>query len=202
MTDIDWNAIHDLAQRVGRNMARKWPGIEAEDMAQEALTALLEHSELLADFPDNIALLTSFMGRAAGKYASRERYDFTLRTSQYLYTPAEVRGLLTHAYWDVSLRETTVPTGPDDRTSLVVWENICIALWDLDAAFGTLPAMDQARLITRFRDEAEYSSSAARVAVDRAIDKLTQRVNERINRSPEAHSGTGSRIIGRMPAAV
>lgn len=202
MTDTDWIAVHDLAQRVGRNMARKWPGIEAEDMAQEALTGLLEHPELLEDFPDNIALMTSFMGRVAGKYASRERYDYTLRTSHYLYTPAEVRGLLTHAYWDVSLRETTVPTGPDDRTSLLVWENVCIALWDLDAALETLPGMDQERLTRRFRDEMEYSSSAERVAVDRAIDKLTQRVNERINRSPQEHVGPGSRVAGRMPAAA
>ncbi len=183
-------------------MARKWPGIEAEDMAQEALTALLEHSELLKDFPENIALVTAFMGRVAGSWASKERYDFTVRSARYLYTPAEVRGLLTHAYWDLSLRETSVPTGPDDRTSLVVWESVCVALWDLDAAIASLNPMDAARLTLRFRDEAEYANDAARKAVDRAIDTLTQRLNEHINRTPADHNGPGSRISGRMPAAA
>jgi hypothetical protein len=183
-------------------MARRWPGIEAEDMAQEAVTALVERPEILEDFPENIGLVTAFMGRVAGKYASRERYDFTVRSARYLYTPAEIRGLLEHAYWDQSLRETSVPTGPDDRTSLVVWENVCIALWDIDAALESLNPMDRIRLTLRFRDGVGYPNDAARKAVDRAIDTLTQRVNERINRPPVDHEGPGSRKAGRTPAAV
>jgi hypothetical protein len=202
VTDIDWTAIHALALRVGKKMARQWPGIDAEDMSQEALTALVERPEILADFPENVALVTALMGRVAGSYASRERYDFTVRSARYLYTPAEIRGLLTHAYWDQSLRETSVPTGPDDRTSLVVHENICIALWDLDAAFESIDGVDRLRLIRRFRDEEEYPTQAARKACDRAVDTLTQRVNEHINRTPADHDGPGSRSVGRMPAAA
>lgn len=202
MTDIDWNAIQDLAKRVGISMARKWPGIDAEDMSQEALTALVGRPELLKDFPENIKLVTAFMGRVAGSYASSERYDFTVRSARYLYTPAEIRGLLTHAYWDQSLRETSVPTGPDDRTSLVVWENICIALWDLDAALEAINPIDRMRLIRRYRDDEEYPTDAARKATDRAIDTLTMYVNQRINRSEMEHDGPGSRKAGRMPAAA
>jgi hypothetical protein len=202
VTEIDWAEIHSLALRVGKNMARRWPGIEADDMSQEAVAALVEHPEILADYPANQSLVAAFMGRAATRYASKERYDYTLRTAQYLYTPAEVRLLLTHAYWDESLRETTVPTGPDDKTHLAVYEHICVALWDLDEAFASLSGMDQVRLTRRFRDEEEYPTDAARKAVDRAVDTLTQRVNERVHRATVDHDGPGSRKVGRMPAAV
>ncbi|TQF03950.1 hypothetical protein E6W39_19050 [Kitasatospora acidiphila] len=202
MTEIDWTAIHSLAQRVGKNVARKWPGIEAEDLSQEALTALVEHPEMHQKLSENPGLMGAFMTRVATRYASRERYDYTVRSARYLYTPAEVRGLLENAYWDESLRETSVPTGPDDRTALLVHEHVCIALWDLDAAIESLSGMDQMRLTRRFRDGEEYPTDAARKAVDRAIDTLTQRINERINRTPVDHDGPGSRKAGRMPAAV
>jgi hypothetical protein len=202
VTDIDWSVIQDLARRVGKGMARKWPGIDAEDMSQEALTALVEHPEMLEGFPENIGLVTAFMGRVAGSYASRERYDYTVRSARYLYTPAEVRGLLSHAYWDLSLRETSVPTGPDDRTSLLVFENVCIALWDIDAALESISAEDRFRLQRRFRDGEEFPTDAARKAVDRAIDSLTQRINEHINRLAVEHDGPGSRTAGKLPAAA
>lgn len=85
---------------------------------------------------------------------------------------------------------------------MVVTENICIALWDLDAAFESINEMDRFRLVNRFRDGEEYPTNAARVATDRAIDTLTQRVNERINRAPVDHDGPGSRKSGRIPAAA
>jgi hypothetical protein len=125
-----------------------------------------------------------------------------VRTARYLYTPSEVRSLLESAYWDESLRETSVPTGPDDRTALSVYEHVCTALWDLDAAFESLSGMDQMRLKRRFQHGEEYPTDAARKAVDRAVDTLTRRVNERINRTPVDHDGPGSRRAGRMPAAV
>lgn len=176
----DWPALNDLAQKAGKSVARQWPGIDPEDCAQEALTALVERPTLLAEHGDNELLLWSFMRRVATRYASHERYEYTLRTSQYLYTPREVRGLLEHAYWDDSAREAGV-SGPETQTQMLVWENVCIAVWDLDEAFKSLPATDVFRLQRRFRDGEEFPTDAARKACDRAIDSLTMRLNERIN---------------------
>ncbi|MEU7096035.1 hypothetical protein [Kitasatospora aureofaciens] len=202
MTDIDWSAVKDLAQRVGRNYARQWPGIDADDISGEILLRLVESPAILNDFKEKPAVLTSIMGKIARSYCSAERYFFTVSSARYLYTPKEIRGFLTHAYWDESLRETSVPTGPEDRTALLTWQNVCIALWDIDSAFSTLSAVDRARLTLRFRDGQEYATDAARKAVDRAIDTLTQRVNERINRVPIDHDGPGSRLSRRTPAAA
>ena len=186
MTDtlaVDWPALNEMAQNVGRNVARQWPGVDAQDCAQEALTRLLESPTFLDRHLDNTELLKSFMRRVATKYASGERYEYTLRTAQYLYTPREVRGLLEHAYWDDSIRETSVPAGPETKTQMLVWENVCLAVWDLDAAMERLSPDDYWRLERRFKQGEEFPTDAARKAVDRAVDKLTMHLNERVNRA-------------------
>lgn len=183
--ETDWTALNSLAQNVGRNVARNWPGIDPEDCAQEALTALLERPKVIEVHGDNEAFLRSFMTRVATQYASGERYHYTVMSSDYLYTPKEVRGLLDNAFWDDSVRESSVPAGPDSKTQLLVWENVCVALWDLDSAFERLTGTDQFRLKRRFKDGEEFPTDAARKACDRAIDTLTQRLNERVNRAEE-----------------
>jgi hypothetical protein len=103
-------------------------------------------------------------------------------TGTWLYTPKEVRDLLEHAYWDESIRETDVPSGPDTKTEMLVWESVCVALWDIDAAFASLSAVDRFRLEKRFKDGEEYPTDAAKKATNRAVDTLTMRLNERMNR--------------------
>lgn len=183
IADLDWPALNEMAQNVGRSVARQWPGVDAQDCAQEALTRLLESPTFLDRHQDNEPLLKSFMRRAATKYASNERYEYTLRTAQYLYTPKEVRGLLEHAYWDESIRETNVPSGPETKTQLLAFENVCVAVWDLDAAMERLSPDDYWRLERRFRQDQDYPTDAARKATDRAVDKLTMLLNERVNRA-------------------
>jgi hypothetical protein len=163
---------------------------------------LVEYPAILREFPENIAVVTAVMGKLAAAYASAERYDFTVRSARYLYTPDEVRALLEHAYFDVSLRETSVPTGPDDRTSLVIWENVCVALWDMDAAFDAINGLDKLRLVSRYKFGAEFSSDAEKKATYRAVDTLTRYLNERVNRSTVDHDGPGSRKAGKLPAAA
>jgi DNA-directed RNA polymerase specialized sigma24 family protein len=172
-----------MAQNVGRSVARQWPGVDAQDCAQEALTRLLESPDILEDYQDNEPFLKSFMRRAATRYASAERYQFTLNSFEFIYTPREVRGLLEHAYWDESIRETEVPTGPDDKTQMLVWENVCVAVWDLDAAMKRLDAADYWRLERRFHQDQEPPTEAASKAIDRAVDKVTKILNERVNRA-------------------
>jgi len=202
MTDIDWQPITELAKRVGKKYAAKYPGIDAEDISQEVLVKLVEHPDILRAFPENIAVVTALMGKLAAGYASMERYDYTVRSAKYLYTPDEVRALLEHAYWDESLRETSVPTGPDDRTALVVWQNVCVALWDLDAAFTALNPADAFRLQSRYWMGNEFPTDAAKKACYRAVDTLTRYLNERVNRSTVDHDGPGSRKAGKLPAAA
>lgn len=179
----DWPALNEMAQNVGRNVARQWPGVDAQDCAQEALTRLLESRSFLERHHTNEPLLKSFMRRVASRYASNERYEYTLRTAEYLYTPREVRGLLEHAYWDESIRETDVPSGPETKTQMLVFENVCVAVWDLDDAMGRLGPDDYWRLERRFHQDQDYPTDAARKATDRAVDKLTMLLNERVNRA-------------------
>lgn len=199
MTDIDWDSINDLAQRVGRQYAAQWPGIEAEDISQEVLTGLVERPEVLKDYPASIRLVRAAMGRLAGAYCSHERYAYTVMSARWLYTPAEVRSLLENGYFDDSLRETLVPIGPDDRTRLIVFENVCVALWDIDAAMERMEPADRLRIGMRFRDGQDYPTDAARKATDRAVDRLTQLLNEHINKPSEDHDGPGARRAGRIP---
>src|SRR5689334_22674890 len=103
--------VLEIAATVGRRTAREIPGLEAEDITAEAVTRLVAKADKLGD-PEP-GYIYRVLERDAHQYASKERYDYLIGTSEYLYRPREVTALLKEAYWDPTMWD--VPSAKDDR---------------------------------------------------------------------------------------
>jgi DNA-directed RNA polymerase specialized sigma24 family protein len=178
-----------LADRVGRRVANEFPGLEAEDIASEALVRLAERAEKLPT--DDEGYVYRVLYREAVRYAAKERYDHMMGTATFVYTPREVRALLQEAYFDPAAWD--VPTAKDDYlTATVTKDTLGVSLMDLHEAWKKLKASYREILLRRFRDDEEVKDTKA---VTRAVEALTWNINRRVNRSGYAHEGPGTRQV-------
>lgn len=173
-------------------LARAYPGIEAEDIQQEIYLEMLKphrlrDAELVPEYVERQAYL-------AGKtYCEKERYDYMFHSAQYVYTPREIRALFAEAFFDRDIwqKAPTKETSPDIQAGGVV-----ISLWDLDQAYETLTASEQIA-IQKKCDMKETLIGGEQDRYERAIDKVTRYLNRGIAMKdysgPEQHEGPGSR---------
>lgn len=172
----------EMAESIGRSVAREYPGIDAEDLSSEALVVLMEKADRLKG-KDGGYIHTVLM-EAATSYAAKERYQYMVGTSSYVYRPSEVRALLAGAYWRPDSWD--VPSSKDDHLSASISKDtIFVSVLDIQAAWTRL-SRNHADTLTRvFRDghDPDY-----RVDVTRAIDALTRALNWRVNR-PSDYEG-------------
>lgn len=164
-----------LARTVGRRVARKWPGADHEDLAQEALLRLYEKVDKL--FDKETRYLYRVMERAAMSYASKERYDYMVNTSAYVYTSKEVRAMLETVYFDPEAWDT--PSQKDDPTKDWIEQGtIGVSLIDMKTAFEKISKVDRGALEERyFFQQGQAGGDAERKAVQRATDNLTKFMN-------------------------
>lgn len=164
-----------LARTVGRRVARKWPGQDHEDLAQEALLRLYEKVDKL--FDKETRYLYRVMERAAMSYASKERYDYMVNTSSYVYTPKEVRAILETVYFDPEAWDT--PTQKDDSTKDWIEQGtIGVSLIDMKTAFEKISKVDRGVLEERyFFQQGQAGDNAEQKAVQRGVDNLTKFMN-------------------------
>lgn len=164
-----------MARSVGRKVAKKWPGLDHEDLAQEALTQLYSKADKLAG--KETRYLFKVMERAAMSYASKERYDKIITSSQYVYTPAEVKALLETQYYHADSWD--VPTSKDDPTKdWVEGGTIMVSLIDIKVAMEKITPADRAGLEERFyHQKGAVGDNAERQRVYRAIEHLTKFMN-------------------------
>ncbi|WP_170026629.1 hypothetical protein [Actinomadura oligospora] len=178
-----------MASRVGRDVARQYPGIEAEDIASEAVTRFLEKAKRIGDA--EAAYVYRVLERDAAAYAAKLRYDYVISTSQYVYTPREVRALLAEVYFDASAWD--VPTGKDDWLSAEIeGRSIGISLMDLRVGMDRIKPEYRSILERRFY---HGDDSMHRKDVTRAIDALTRAVNRIAARIGRSDEGPGSRTV-------
>lgn len=182
MTDLVF-----IASQVGDRVAREFPGIESEDVAQEVIARIFENHNFPEAFdPDYLYMAMYKEGKA---YALKERYDYILSTSQYLYRPDEVRALLEEVYFQPSSQD--VPTAKDDRVSADISSGTVFAsLLDIQEAWKKIPRNHSDILLRKYADGEAIEDTKA---VTRAIDALTRAMNIHINRSGDEHVGPGSR---------
>lgn len=164
-----------MARTVGRRVARKWAGIDPEDLAQEALLQLYSKLDKLAD--KETRYLYKVMERAAMSFASKQRYDKMVETSEYVYTSKEVRALLSEAYFDPEAWD--VPSKKDDPTSdWIEIGTIGVSLMDAKSAFTKVNSTDRAVLEERFFHQGgQAGDNTEQKAVQRAVDNLTKFMN-------------------------
>jgi len=177
----------DMARRAGESVARTFPGMDAEDLSSEALTAIMENAWSVKGKDRDY--IYKALEAAAERFALKARYDYMLATSTYVYRPAEVRALLKEFYWNQD--EWDVPSGPDDRLSASISKDtVFVSVMDIQAAWKTLSSNHIDVLIRVFRDGDESVHSQY---VTRAVDALTRALNWQVNRPATDHKGPGAR---------
>jgi hypothetical protein len=184
--NLTTDEVMELAAKVGKRVAREYPGIEADDIASEALRQLVDKAESLNC--DDEPYIYKVLYNDGVRYAAKERYDYMISTSKYVYQPKEVRALLEEAYWVPSMWD--VPSAKDDwMTATVSGATVGVSLIDIQEAWKNLKPDHADTLLRKFRDDLEV---ADRKSVTRAVDALTRFMNYRANR-PTDHEGPGAR---------
>lgn len=179
MTDLNWDHINDIAQKVAKEMALKWPVVEAEDVQQEILVHMVEQASYIAQRQDDDEFLRKVAWRVAKQFASKEQNQRDLMDGQYYYTPEEARNALrTFIYTD---EEVSGLIGKkDDLTKCRITDNIMSARMDATSAMRKLT--DRYRdVLTRIfiyglppKDDAERKMSY------RAVDALAIAMNSHL----------------------
>jgi DNA-directed RNA polymerase specialized sigma24 family protein len=192
---MHWTRYTKIAESVAQRVAEEYPGIEAEDIRQEILLHVCEKRSTYesTDYPDG--QLRKNFRNVAVSYAGRERYAYIYHSAEYVYTSSEVRQLFERSFFQPEMWEKA-PT-QDDGVS-VTSGGVVVALWDLDAAYGKLPALDAAVIAKRY-EQGEPLSSAETMRLSRAIDKITRSLNNGVvkrQNEARAYSGPGLRRIG------
>ena len=162
--------VVDLANQVGRKMAREYPGVDPSDIASEALVRLAGKADKL--FEKSKGYIYRVLERDAGAYAAAVRYDYVVSTSQYVYTPREIKALLSEVYFDPTAWD--VPKGHDDRLSAEIdGRSIGIALMDMREAMDRIKPEYKKALEDKFFHEKDLH----RQKVATAVEALTRSVN-------------------------
>lgn len=174
---IDWERFQKIAPRVARKTAHDFPGVDAEDIEQEIYLHIAENPSVYkrgAGHSDE--QVAGIMKGPARKYAGKERYAFIHFSAEWIYTPKEVRALFEEAFFTTDLW-SQMPQKDDGVT--INAKNVVVCLWDLSNAFDSLTPDEQAIVSKRYEYGEELTVNE-RKELQRAIDKVTMRLNGRM----------------------
>ncbi|MFE4513788.1 hypothetical protein ACFRMQ_06255 [Kitasatospora sp. NPDC056783] len=179
MADLDWERLNAIAHKVAREMALKWPVVEADDVRQEIMMHIVEQAEHVAKRADDDEFIRQLSWRVAKSYASREQNQRDLLDDQYYYTPEEARTAL-RSFLHTDEEISSLIGKKDDLTRCRISDNIFAAR--MDASAGLRKLTDRYReVLTRIyiqglppRDDAERRTSY------RAADALAVAMNSHI----------------------
>jgi DNA-directed RNA polymerase specialized sigma24 family protein len=179
MTEIDWEALEPLAEKVAREIAGKWQIVEADDVKQEILLHAYSEKHLIAQYQGNTEILRKVFWNAGRRYAAKERAYLDLMDDQYFYTPDEVRGVMrSFIYTDAEVSEQIGKK--DDLTRCVITDNILSARLDAEKGIKRLNRDYQEVIMRLFVYGLTPDSETDRKRGYRAIDALTAEMNRNI----------------------
>lgn len=170
VTASDVEVYGPLFNQIARRTAREWPGFDPDDLEQHIWVTLLpKWGSLVGDD----ALMRAAANRVARAHCIKERYDFMIGTSEYVYTPVEVRALFRECFFDSGAREVLPEHG-----DTVYAGGVACGIWDLDAVYerlsdGQRSVIEQRYLMGLTLDD------AAEKRLSRAIEHATRALNWR-----------------------
>ena len=184
--NLSTEAVVLMAEKVGNRIARRYPGIDPEDITAEALTELYRtKDQIRSPTQQNVYKI---LERWAIRYAATERYEYVVNTSQYIYTPHEVRALLKHAYFMEEMWD--VPRAEDDSLCAEIeGDVVVVSLLDIEEALRRATPAAKETINRAF----SAGEQVPRKTLDRAIDQITRHLNKHVNRSSFGHEGPGAR---------
>ncbi|GGP72222.1 hypothetical protein [Streptomyces melanogenes] len=199
MTQINPEIIN-TARKAAAKLHRENSYCEADDIEQYILLKYWECKTRFDSYEPR-ALYTVFQGIGV-EHCKAERLHYTYNTAAWIYTPKEVRNVLQHAYYREEAREI-IPNRKDDLMRVANDPtSIALSIWDIDEAMGRLSDAHQAAIERAFLHEEKPShGSAEHKQLQRAIDRLTERLNSKTDqRGRERAAAQGN--AGRMGSAA
>lgn len=179
MTEVDWEALAPLAEKVAREIAGKWSIVEVDDVKQEILLHAYSEKHLIAQYQGNTEILRKIFWNAGRRYAAKERAYLDLMDDQYFYTPDEVRGIMrSFIYTDAEVSEQIGKK--DDLTRCVITDNILSARLDAEKGIKRLNRDYQEVIMRLFVYGLTPDSETDRKRGYRAIDALSAEMNRNI----------------------
>ncbi|MFJ9234360.1 hypothetical protein ACIRJ3_05170 [Streptomyces anulatus] len=179
MTDVDWEALAPLAEKVAREIAGKWSIVEADDVKQEILLHAYQEKHIIAKIQNDQNLLRKIFWNAGRRYAAKERAYLDLMDDQYFYTPEEVRSVVrSFIYTDDQISGQIGKK--DDLTRCVISDNIVSARLDAELGLQRLNEDYQEAITRLFVCGLTPDSDSDRKRGYRAIDALTAEMNRNL----------------------
>ncbi|MFD4608304.1 hypothetical protein ACFWOT_09330 [Streptomyces sp. NPDC058440] len=181
MTEINWEALEQLAEKVAYEIVAKWVIVEADDVKQEILLHAYQEKHIIEAYQGNEEILRKIFWNAGRRYAAKERAYLDLMDDQYHYTPEEVRGVMrSFVYTDAEISEQIGKK--DDLTRCVITDNILSARLDAEKALKRLNRDYQEVIMRHYVYGLAISAddNAEKKRGYRAIDALTAEMNRNI----------------------
>lgn len=179
MTEINWEALDSLAEKIAYEITAKWQIVEADDVKQEIMFHVVKEKHIIAQYQGNDEVLRKIFWNAGRRYAAKERAYLDLMDDQYHYTPDEVRGVMrSFVYTDTEVTEQIGKK--DDLTRCTITDNILSARMDAEKAIKRLNKDYQEVVMRLFVYGLPWKDETDRKRGYRAIDALTAEMNRNI----------------------
>jgi DNA-directed RNA polymerase specialized sigma24 family protein len=176
MTEINWEALEPLAEKIAYEITAKWQIVEADDVKQEILLHALQQQSIIARYQDDEETLRKIFYKAGRQYASKERDYYDLMDDQYYYTPLEVRQVVrSFVYTDAEVSQQIGKK--DDLTRCTIADNILSARLDAEKAMKRINRDYQEVIMRLFVYGLNANDENDRKRGYRAIDALTAEMN-------------------------
>jgi hypothetical protein len=177
----------EIVTQAARFVAKDYPDIETEDIAQELYIILIQKPELLDRDDDT---LSPFLYGAARIVAKKIRGVHLYLSPQYSYRTSDVRRILETTF-DYSEWQGGFSPG-DDYSEYD--DNDIVMRIDVKWAFELMREDQQQAVLSRYRDGVVPSSATPeRRTLDRAVSRLTEILNT-YSRG-EDYEGPGNRKV-------
>ncbi|MFJ8384711.1 hypothetical protein ACIQ9Q_09390 [Streptomyces sp. NPDC094438] len=199
MTQINPEIIN-TARKAAVRLARENSYCEADDIEQYILLKYWESRKRFGTYEPR-ALYTVFQSIGV-EHCKAERLHYTYNTAEWIYTPKEVRNVLQHAYYREEAREL-IPNRKDDLLRVAGDPgSIALSIWDIDEAMNALSDAHQAAIERAFlHEEKPLHGSANHKQLQRAIDRLTERLNSKTDQRGRERA-VAQRMAGRSGSSA
>lgn len=166
-TDVNnWlTEIHgDMLRKIARREHRKVRTVEVADVEQHLFLTLFQKAKGTDFRLWEAAGIADLAIKISREYVNKERIDYMHFACAYIYTPAMVESLLRDCVWSM----------PQDIPDVD-------GRMDVTAEYNNLPLAQRVVLFTKYGLGERFTDGDSRRKMsERAVDKITERLNTRV----------------------
>ncbi|MGW6597887.1 hypothetical protein [Streptomyces sp. NPDC055036] len=183
MTEIDWEYVAGVADKVAYSLSQQWSIVEKDDVKQAILLHAYERRPLI-ERNYSEPFIWTFCKKAGQQYASAERDARDVEDGRYYYTPGEARmALTTFVYSDDEIG--ALMGQEDDLTNCRITDNVISARLDASLALNRLPKHQKQILTRRYVMGLPAHDKTDAKAAQRAVDALARQMNRDMRKAAQ-----------------